>query len=197
MSGHHTRRAFLRLSGGALGAGWLAAHWPELALAAKAAAAAREEARSFEHLDAAAARDLEAMAARIIPTDETPGSREAGVIWFMDTALGGFMAARRGDLLAELDALNRRVAPGPEPRRFADLPGAEQDRLLAAIEGEPFFETVRFMTLAGFLAMPGYGGNREHAGWSLIGFEHQHGWQPPFGHYDAHYERDGEASDED
>jgi hypothetical protein len=56
--------------------------------------------------------------------------------------------------------------------------------LLTTVEGEPFFETVRFMTLAGMFAMPDYGGNRGYVGWSMIGLEHAHGWQPPFGYYD-------------
>jgi hypothetical protein len=34
-------------------------------------------------------------------------------------------------------------------------------------------------------AMPSYGGNRNHAGWKMLGFEHQMAWLPPFGHYDA------------
>jgi hypothetical protein len=36
-------------------------------------------------------------------------------------------------------------------------------------------------------ALPGYGGNRDAAGWKLIGFEDRHVFQPPFGHYDRDY----------
>ena len=41
------------------------------------------------------------------------------------------------------------------------------------------------LTQAGMFALPEYGGNRDHKGWELIGFEHQHVWQPPFGYYDG------------
>jgi hypothetical protein len=34
-------------------------------------------------------------------------------------------------------------------------------------------------------AMPSWGGNRERAGWALLGFDNRHAWQPPFGYYDA------------
>jgi hypothetical protein len=34
-------------------------------------------------------------------------------------------------------------------------------------------------------AMPVRGGNRDKAGWALIGFVDRHVWQPPFGYYDA------------
>jgi hypothetical protein len=34
-------------------------------------------------------------------------------------------------------------------------------------------------------AMPAWGGNRDGAGWALLGFDSRHVWQPPFGYYDA------------
>ncbi len=49
-------------------------------------------------------------------------------------------------------------------------------------------------SLAGMFAMPSYGGNRDHVGWSLLGFPHQHAWQPPFGHYDAQESGDDEPA---
>jgi len=69
--------------------------------------------------------------------------------------------------------------------RFAALPPDAQTTLLKSEEASPFFQTVRFMTIAGMFAMPAYGGNRNHAGWKMLGFQHQHAWLPPFGHYDT------------
>ncbi len=37
----------------------------------------------------------------------------------------------------------------------------------------------------GFLGNPSYGGNRDHVGWKLIGFEDRMAFQPPFGYYDG------------
>jgi gluconate 2-dehydrogenase gamma chain len=153
--------------------------------AGDAAAEARAANRGFSTLDPADAEDLAAIAERIIPSGDTPGAREAGVVWFMDSALGDVMADSRVAVLGGLAALNRSAAEAGAPERFASLAGSEQIRLLKAVEGEPFFETVRFMTLAGMFAMPGYGGNRGHVGWTLIGMAHAHGWQPPFGYYDG------------
>ena len=34
-------------------------------------------------------------------------------------------------------------------------------------------------------ADPSWGGNREQAGWKLLGFDPRGIWQPPFGAYDA------------
>ena len=36
----------------------------------------------------------------------------------------------------------------------------------------------------GFLADPEYGGNRNRAGWRVIGFSPAHIFRPPFGEYD-------------
>lgn len=149
---------------------------------ASAAARARDTGAAFKTLGSDEARHFAAIAARIIPTTDTPGATEAGVVHFFDQAFTDDMrdalpAARDG-----LAALNAGLPDGG----FAALPEAKQDAALSAIDGEPFFELMRVMTLFGYFAMSRYGGNREHAGWKLIGFDGHHGaWRPPFGHYDA------------
>ncbi|HET6545326.1 MAG TPA: gluconate 2-dehydrogenase subunit 3 family protein [Rhodanobacteraceae bacterium] len=65
-------------------------------------------------------------------------------------------------------------------KRFAQLDSGEQDNLLHALEnGEldlahapagDFFTLLLQNTQEGFLADPMYGGNRDFAGWNLIGF---------------------------
>ncbi len=175
---------FLKLAGAGLGAGLLAARWPEVLAAGDAAARVRDAEGRYTFLDPADAADLAAIAECIIPSGDGPGAREAGVIWFMDAALGGFMAGARDPVLAGLESLNRSAREAGLPGRFALLAPDQQVRLITAIEAGSFFETMRFMTLAGMFAMPDHGGNRGRAGWALIGMEHAHGWQPPFGHYD-------------
>jgi gluconate 2-dehydrogenase gamma chain len=180
------RRGFLRGSVAALGFTWLASNWSLVAAAAKAASVASAAGEGFRNLSPADAADLAAIAAHIIPTDETPGATEAGVIWFIDEALGGFMAGGAKDLhdgLAEFDAFV--AAKGDGKTRFAELDGAQQEAILHARDSTPFFQTVHFLTLAGMFSMPSYGGNRDGVGWKLIGFDHRYVWAPPFGYYDA------------
>lgn len=177
-----TRRGFLRAAGSAA---WLATSWPAVLAAAEQAAAARDAAAAFETLTPDDAADLAAIAAQIFPTDTAPGANEAGVVYFMDSALRTFMAGAKEPVLNGLRALNAKAAAAQPGARFAGLPAAEQVRLLQAQEATPFFGTVHFMTVAGMFALPVYGGNRGHAGWKLLGFEHRHFWQPPFGFYDA------------
>jgi gluconate 2-dehydrogenase gamma chain len=82
-------------------------------------------------------------------------------------------------------------AAGPGATSFATLTPAEQDAVLHEIEQTPFFQTVRFHTIVGTFAVPTYGGNRDYAGWHMLGFEHQPAFQPPFGFYDAEVNRRG------
>src|SRR5882672_1763872 len=53
-------------------------------------------------LTAADAADIEAVAAQIIPTDDSPGAREAGVVYFIDRALGTFFSQLASDYRAQL-----------------------------------------------------------------------------------------------
>ena len=177
-----TRRGFLQAAGSAA---WLATSWPAVLAAAEQAAAARDAGAALETLAPDAAADLAAIAAQIFPTDDLPGANEAGVVYFMDSALRTFMAGAKDPVLAGLQALNAKAVAVQPGARFAALPAAEQVRLLQAQEASPFFGTVRFLTIAGMFALPVYGGNRGYAGWKVLGFEHRHFWQPPFGAYDA------------
>ena len=152
---------------------------------------ARAAGRPFRHLTAEEGADLQAIAARIVPTDDTPGATEAGAVWFMDEVLGGVFAGSAAELRAGLVALNEDVAKRTGHPRFALLDEAQQDELLRLHEESDWFYLARLLTLGGLFALPTYGGNRDHVGWTLIGFEHRHVWSPPFGHYDAQHEREG------
>ncbi len=131
------------------------------------------------------AREIEAVAARIIPTDDTPGAREAGVIWFIDGALNTFAADQRDTVLNGIPDLEAAVAKAhPGQTMFSALTDAQQDTLLKGMEEGPFFQSVWFATIAGMFALPKYGGNADYIGWDLIGQEHVFEHKPPFGWYD-------------
>jgi gluconate 2-dehydrogenase gamma chain len=166
----------------------VALHWPAISEAAvHAHAQVVTGTRKLKQLTAEEARDLEALSAQIIPTDDAPGAREAGVVYFMDAALGGFFAPHRAELHADYQEFAASVAKQSPGRRFADLPAARQTELLKQAEGSRFFGNVRLLTVVGFLASPQYGGNRNGVGWQAIGFDDQHVFEPPFGHYDRDY----------
>jgi len=144
-----------------------------------------EPARVLRFLTPEEAKEVEAIAARIIPTDETPGAREAGVIWFIDGALATFGEESQQVVREALPALAIAVAKKhPGRARFSGLTEAEQDAFLHGYEKEPLFGILRFGTIAGMFTLPKYGGNKDWIGWELIGQERVFEYKPPFGWYD-------------
>jgi gluconate 2-dehydrogenase gamma chain len=180
-----SRRRFLSSSGAITGASLLRISTPSLIAIAQAACTAKQETAAFSVLNATDAADLAAISARIMPTTETPGASEAGVIYFFDRALGEELESMLPFILSNLAELNG------ESQRFSELGAAEQDALLTSIEDGEFFGALWFFTMVGFFAMSRYGGNKDNIAWDLIGFEGDHGaWEYPFGHYDAEYTRE-------
>ena len=90
----------------------------EPAPAAQGAAAQRE---AFENLTAAEADLLEAIVARLIPSDAIgPGAREARAAHYIDRALGGALASSRQAYTAGLAALDR-YARSSRGKAFLEL----------------------------------------------------------------------------
>jgi gluconate 2-dehydrogenase gamma chain len=116
-----------------------------------------------------------------------PGAGDAGVLKYIDLALAGAYSDlqdfyRRG--LASLDAYCRKT----HNQSFVGLDAARQDAVITALEegkatgftwpsAQAFFNTVRTHTMEGLFADPVYGGNKDFAGWLLVGFP---GAQPLF-----------------
>lgn len=191
-----SRRQFLTAVGNLASASWVALNWPQIAAAAEPmkhghhAMAMDGEAppTAITTLSPAEAADVDAIANLIVPGGETPGARAAGAVLFIDNALGSFFkdqltAFRKG--LAEFQA-GFASQPGIATT-FAGAPEAQQIAWLRQVDKTPFFLAVRRLTVLGLLALPKYGGNKDNAGWALIGVEDNHYWEPPFGYYDRDY----------
>jgi gluconate 2-dehydrogenase gamma chain len=170
---------------------WLATHWSAI-LDAHAYAASNRTAKrpslAFFSADQAAA--ITSVTAQIIPTDDSPGAREAGAVFFIDRALTTFEKEKQALYSAGLQDLERQTQQlFPDAGTFTSLASEKQLRVLQAIESTAFFEQVRVHTIISFFANPEYGGNQEKAGWKLIGFEDKFDWQPPFGYYDRNHKQ--------
>lgn len=185
-----SRRQFLVQSSGGISSVWLAANWPAILAAQEHA---RRTARSgvpvkFEFFTPAQAAEVEAIVSQIIPTDETPGAKEARVIYFIDRALTTFDRDKQKLYAEGLEQLQRKLQESfPGATRFSEASTLQQIAVLKAIEKRDFFEIVRTHTVMGFLADPGRGGNQGQLGWKLIGFQDEHVFEPPFGYYDRDY----------
>jgi gluconate 2-dehydrogenase gamma chain len=139
----------------------------------------------FNHDDAAT---IAAFTERLMPgAPGKPGARDAGVLNYIDLALAGAYADlqdfyRRG--LAQLEAHCRKTYRDS----FVRLGTARQDEVIRTLEegkaaeftwptAQEFFNTIRTHTMEGMFADPIYGGNKDFAGWRLVGFP---GAQPVF-----------------
>jgi len=205
MNNSLSRRRFLSHGISGLSSAWITTHWPAVLSAADHARRAAQSAAppKFEFFSPEQAAEIDAIAARIIPTDGTPGAREAGVVYFIDRALTTFASDDQKTYkegLPELQARVRELFPAVE--RFSAATPEQQDEVLRSLDdhapvparpfrprpaAQSFFETLRQHTIAGFLIDPDAGGNRDGVGWKVIGREREHMFQPPFGYYDKDY----------
>jgi gluconate 2-dehydrogenase gamma chain len=183
-----SRRSFLVDSVTGLNAAWVAANYHGI-LAAQEYVGQATQAGQLPRLTfftADQAAEIEAMAAQIIPTDDTPGAREARCLYFIDRALSTFARGSQSAYiqgLEELQAAARRLYP--DGGKFSALNSAQQVKTLTWIEKTPFFNLVRTHTVIGFLTRPEHGGNHDKVGWKLIGYDDSLNHRPPFGYYDA------------
>jgi gluconate 2-dehydrogenase gamma chain len=136
--------------------------------------------RGPQTLSAAEFQTLEAIVARVIPTDENgPGATEARAAEYIDRALAGALASSREAYaagLASLDGYARATAGSA----FARLGPAAQDAVLRDLDANvatgftpdaaSFFNLVRAHTIQGTFCDPYYGGNANFVGWDLLAY---------------------------
>ncbi len=199
------RRHFLLRAGAGLSAAWISANWPALLSAATHARNAAKTATppKFEFFTPEEAAEVAAITARLIPTDDTPGAREAGVVYFIDRGLTTFWADDQKTYREGLPGLQARLSEMfPSISKFSSLTAEQQDAVLHSFDentdaprrgfrarpgAQDFFETLRQHTINGFLIDPDFGGNHDGVGWKVIGREREHMFQAPFGYYDKEY----------
>jgi gluconate 2-dehydrogenase subunit 3-like protein len=187
-----SRRSVLTGSVSGLTSIWLATHWPGILAAQEHAHIAAVSGRptTFGFFSPDQAVEIEAVAAQIIPKDDSPGAREAGTIYFIDRALTTFDQDKQAAYTQGLKDLRAKTGElFPNAEKFSSLSPAEQVQVLTAMEKTAFFGQVRVHTIVGFFANPEYGGNQDKIGWNLIGFEDKFAWEPPFGYYDREYKK--------
>jgi gluconate 2-dehydrogenase gamma chain len=153
---------------------------PPSAAVAQAQSAAAPQLEALETLTAAEADLLEAVCARLIPTDENgPGATEARAAHYIDRALTGPLRASRDAYAAGLAAIDG-YAQASKGAPFVKLVPRDQDAVLTDMEknvatgftpnAATFFNLVRTHTIQGTFCDPYYGGNANFVGWDLIGY---------------------------
>jgi gluconate 2-dehydrogenase gamma chain len=185
--GDIARRQFLRTSAGAIGAVWITAALGEIAAASALSCAPAKGTPAWRSFTEADAAEIDAIAALIIPSDDSPGAREAHVVDFIDRSLDSFAKEQRPLFASGLaDLRTRAAAAHPGAISFASLDPSKQTTILHDLERSKsdFFSAMLAATAAGMFSNPEYGGNRDKIGWKMIGFEDRFFWQQPFGYYD-------------
>jgi gluconate 2-dehydrogenase gamma chain len=127
------------------------------------------------------AATIAAFTERLMPgAPGKPGALEAGVLNYIDLALAGYYETmqdfyRRG--LNSLEAYCQKTYKAS----FVNLGADRQNEVIRALESgkatefgwprpQAFFNTLRTHTIEGMFADPIYGGNKDFAGWRLVGF---------------------------
>jgi len=135
---------------------------------------------ALQTLTPAEADLLDAVVARLIPSDELgPGAKEAGAVHYIDRALGGALASSRQAYTSGLAALDK-YSQSSRGDAFARLSPIDQDSVLIDVEtgaatgftgsSAVFFNMVLNHTHQGTFGDPYYGGNANFVGWDLIGY---------------------------
>jgi gluconate 2-dehydrogenase gamma chain len=154
---------------------------PEMAHHARTDAAAVPGPVPFKYFNPEQAACVEAITEQIIPADQDPGAKWAGVVHYIDLSLAGEFAELRPIYqagLSRLGELTKAVSDHP----FSDLDFALQTSVLEKLQsdapgtpsstsGQHFFALVRRQTIEGFFGDPKHGGNRDYVGWKVLKFE--------------------------
>jgi len=163
------RRAFLLQLAGLVGA-VVAACRPS-----RVARGPKVELPAVQHLNPDEVPLLAAVCDTILPSDDDPGAVELGVVQFIDRRLG----QSGGDSSGFSDSLKHlhQWCVESQKKGFLQLSQPRRERALLAYasEGGPeakqFVSSLIEMTVTGAFADPSYGGNRDRAGWKLVGFQ--------------------------
>jgi gluconate 2-dehydrogenase gamma chain len=186
-----SRRAFVVGAVGGLNAAWVTANFQGILAAQQYARKVSESGQPprLEFFTPEQALEIDAMISQIIPTDETPGAREARCLYFIDRALTTFARSDQSNYIQGLQLLQATaIQLFPTGVKFSALTPEQQIKTLTAMETTPFFNMVRNHTVIGFFARPAHGGNYKKVGWKLIGYDDSLKHKPPFGYYDAQHE---------
>jgi gluconate 2-dehydrogenase gamma chain len=137
------------------------------------------EREALESFTADQAATVDAICARLIPTDANgPGAAEARTGRYIDRQLAAGLTGYKPDYdtgLAQVDAYSQRTYGAP----FTGLTAAQQDAVLTNMQAgtatgfsgsRTFFTLLRDHTIQGMFCDPFHGGNADFAGWDLIGY---------------------------
>jgi gluconate 2-dehydrogenase gamma chain len=124
---------------------------------------------------------LEAWVECLIPSDQDPGAKDAGVVRFIDNQLADRLRRKRQPWRTALEAIHR-ASVLLHSKPFYELDSKLQSDLLGRMEegrapkeafpedgGRAAFELVLSFAMMGFYGSPRHGGNQDYASWRMLG----------------------------
>jgi gluconate 2-dehydrogenase gamma chain len=173
-----SRKDFLKIA--ALGAGALSLTTGGLSLFEGCTASRRPGTIFFSEDEI---KLTEAIAEQIVPADDWPGGRDAGVANFLDMQLIGSYRRFQQDYQKGLAGLEKSCADKFH-KKFEDLAWETQTAILQDMEtgrldgdiwkngfSEYFFELLRAHCLQGYYGSPRHGGNKNYTSYKMIGLD--------------------------
>ena len=170
MSNSMDRRDFLKAAGGTVAIA---------SLPAMGATVQRSLASGCKFFTVPQAALVESIAEQMIPADDTPGGKAAGVVFYIDGVLAGpygkFYRTSYEEGLAMIDATSQKQFGGG----FASVGSEHRAAILEAVQSghsrresrHEFFGLLWRHVMEGYYGDPEHGGNRDGASWKMIGFE--------------------------
>jgi len=177
-SNNLSRRDFMKIA--ALGAGALSLTASSLSFIEGCTPIHRSETNFFSENEF---KLVEAIAEQIIPTDDWPGGREAGVANFIDIQLNGPYRRFQQDYRKGLAAIEK-TCENKFHCKFENLSWDSQTSVLRDMEAgrldgdvwskgfsEYYFELLRSHCLQGYYGSPRHGGNKNYISYKMIGLD--------------------------
>ena len=123
---------------------------------------------------------LDALVEQIIPTDEWPGGRDAGVTSFIDQQLTG-PYTRYQEIYSKGLLAIQATCKIKFKKQFEELPFVEQTRFLETMEAgktegqhfengfdQQFFRMIREHSMQGYYGSPRHGGNKNNISYKML-----------------------------
>ena len=170
MSNEMDRRDFLKAAGGTVAIA---------SLPARGAAVQGALASGCKFFTVAQAAMIESIAEHMIPADESPGGKAAGVVFYVDGVLAGpfgkFYRTSYEEGLVMIDAISQKQFGD----KFVSVGSDHQAAILQTLQSghsrresrHEFFGLLWRHIMEGYYGDPSHGGNRDGASWKMIGFE--------------------------
>lgn len=145
-----------------------------------AALAASGQAVPLNFFSQADAPWIETLMSHIVPSDDTPGAKETGCLYYLDLQLNGALSRFAPAYRTGLAAFQKQH---PD---FLQTKPDDQLKTLEALKSNRFFDMLVDHTMQAFYGSPVHGGNKDAASWKMLGIEKYMGEGPWNGNTGGH-----------